>query len=60
MTVRGERTAVLVSAAEYDRLVRPAKTLLEVLDPGPDVPDEFWRMVEEARDKTPYHTEIQW
>ena len=60
VTVRGERAAVVLSAAEYDRLAQPPKTLLEVLTPPPDTPDEFWDFVEQARDKTSYDHENEW
>ncbi len=52
VTVRGERAAVVLSAAEYDRLVQPTKTLLEVLTGGPEWDEEMHAAVE-YRDKTP-------
>jgi prevent-host-death family protein len=52
VTVRGERTAVLLSAAEYDRLMRPPKTLLEVLTGGPPWDEQMHQDVE-YRDRSP-------
>jgi prevent-host-death family protein len=41
VTVRGERAAVVVSAAEYDKLTHPRATLTEFLLTGPRWPDEL-------------------
>lgn len=53
VTVRGERAAVVLSAAEYDRLIQSPKTLLEVLTGGPDLPDEIWEVIEHRDDSPP-------
>ena len=52
VTVRGERMAVVLSAAEYDRLAQPSKTLLEILTSGPEIPQDILEAME-YRDKSP-------
>lgn len=53
VTRRGRRTAVIVSAEEYDRLVQPRKSLVEfLLEEGPGWDDDFVRDVE-TRSKVP-------
>ncbi len=55
VTVRDERAAVVLAAAEYDRLIQPPKTLLELLTGGPDLPDEVWELIGH-RDESPPRT----
>ena len=46
VTLRGKRAAILMSAEEYDRLVKPQKSLAEfLLEDGPEWDDEFVRDV---------------
>jgi prevent-host-death family protein len=41
VTVRGERAAVIISAAEYDRLTHPKTSFAKFLLTGPRWPDEL-------------------
>ena len=50
VTVHGRRTAVVVSADTYDRLIRARKPLKEYLIEGPAWPDE---LVEAINDRSP-------
>ncbi|NNU67826.1 type II toxin-antitoxin system Phd/YefM family antitoxin [Rhizobium sp. WYCCWR 11152] len=52
VTVRGERTAVVLSARDYDTLRAGRPTLVDDLLGGPAWDDEFADAVE-ARNKTP-------
>jgi prevent-host-death family protein len=52
VTVRGERTAVVLSARDYDALRAGRPTLVDDLIGGPAWDDEFADAVE-ARNKTP-------
>jgi prevent-host-death family protein len=53
VTRRGRRTAVILSAEEYDRLVQPRKSLAEFLmEEGPEWDDDFVRDVN-TRSKSP-------
>lgn len=52
VTVRGERAAVVLSAAEYDRLVPPSRSAADVLLSGPEWDEQMHRDVE-YRDTTP-------
>jgi prevent-host-death family protein len=46
VTLRGKRAAILMSAEEYDRLVKPQKSLAEfLLEEGSEWDDEFVRDV---------------
>lgn len=46
VTLRGERTAVVLSADEYDRLSGKKKTLVEYLLTGPGWDDNFAKEIE--------------
>ena len=52
VTLRGERTAVVLSAEDYDRLVAARPSLVDHLLAGPAWDDEFVGAVN-ARDKRP-------
>lgn len=41
LTVRGKRTAVVISAAEYDKLIGPRQSFVDALLSGPDWGDEL-------------------
>ena len=51
VTLRGERAAVVLSAEEYDRLVRTRPSFIDHLLSGPEWDDEF---IEEVNRRTIY------
>lgn len=54
VTLRGERAAVVLSAADYDALCAGRPTLVDDLLAGPSWDEEFAEMVM-RRSKTPSH-----
>lgn len=50
VTLRGERTAVILSAEEYDRMAKRRKTIVEYLLTGPAWDDEFAEEVDRRPD----------
>ena len=48
VTVHGKRTAVLLSAAAYDRLTRPTPSFTDFLLSGPDWPDDLVETVNDC------------
>lgn len=57
ITLRGEDAVVVVSAAEYERLARPPKRLIDVLRDSPIRPEDvdtiFARQPETPEDNRP-------